>query len=66
VICGAAEKLAPEKQSLKQFQRKTPRKSRSPRLRQWGLLRALRGYNFVASQLVDLLLDMPIQDRFVI
>jgi hypothetical protein len=52
VIDGAAEKLAPEIQSLKQFQRKTPRRSRPPRLRQWGLLRASREYYIVASQLL--------------
>jgi len=51
-IAGAAEKLASKQRSLKQFQRKTPRRSRPPRLRQWGLLRALREYNVVASQLV--------------
>jgi hypothetical protein len=36
MIAGAAEKLAPEKQSLRQFQRKTPRRSHPPWLRQWG------------------------------
>ena len=48
----ARSNRAPEKQSLKQFQRKPPRRSRAPRLRQWGLVRALREYNVVASQLV--------------
>jgi hypothetical protein len=51
-IGGAAEKLASKKRSLRQFQRKTPRRSHPPRLRQWGRLRASRVYNIVATQLV--------------
>jgi hypothetical protein len=53
MIVGVAEKLASKQRSLKQFQRKTPHRSRPPRLRQWGLIARKRAvHNFVASQLV--------------
>jgi hypothetical protein len=52
VRMDARSNRASKQRSLRQFQRRTPRRSHPPRLRQWGLLRALREYNVVDTHLV--------------